>query len=822
MIARFFLLLSVSLWFGWTMPSAPSHAQTMSQPASANVTETGGEGMSATRSQVDAIKLELNQIETGLERRQLTEAVLNSSRQRLEEISAGLRKFSDELSPRAEALRSRLKELGPEPDSKSTPESTEIAKERADRDKALKEVDELLKLTRTASLQASQLIDTIIEKRREAFQRHLFERSASILAPGLWVDVVLGLPKDMMAFVILTTDTMALIIEQRGILGLGLMAAGLFGLFGVLLMTPQFAQRFVLARFPEQQPAAFRKALRATVFPLAGLLVPALSGLLLIEILQSLGMLPVRLEALVTAYAKGLAMIGFTWGLVTGLTSPLEPHWQWIAMPPSLARRLRQLIVTILTLAVAGQILDAVMQTIAAGWPLISAVRGATALLIALSLAHGLQNLAFEREQAVVDECGDELVSTNALGFVRLVMWLSLVAVILAIVFGYIAFAAFLIEQLIHGLQIFATALLVMRLAEEGLALLLAPASPRLHWLEVTIGLPARSIMQLGVLVSGLVQILLIGFALLLVIVPWGVQSDDLVSSLKAVLFGLTIGDMTLSLATVMTAVALFFVAIVFTQAVQRFLRQRYLPLTQLDSGIKNSLTTGIGYIGFVGAAAIALSTLGLSLDKLALVAGALSVGIGFGLQSIVNNFVSGLILLWERSVRVGDLVVVGEDQGHVKRISVRATEIQTFDRSVVIVPNSNLISGVVKNKVHSGRLGRVLISLPMPRDIDVDQFASMIKDHALSHSDVLEDPAPVVFLKQITETTLVFELIGFVADVDSVGRVSSDLSFAIWRDVRALHLLPATRTIVTIEGSAQAEALVKNLVVEQSGKEKA
>ena len=82
--------------------------------------------------------------------------------------------------------------------------------------------------------------------------------------------------------------------------------------------------------------------------------------------------------------------------------------------------------------------------------------------------------------------------------------------------------------------------------------------------------------------------------------------------------------------------------------------------------------------------------------------------------------------------------------------ISVRATEIQTFDRSVVIVPNSNLISGVVKNKVHSGRLGRVLISLPMPRDIDVDQFAAMVKEHALSHADVLEDPPPAVYLKQI------------------------------------------------------------------------
>jgi potassium efflux system protein len=807
-----FLMLLAAVWMMGATVSAPVTAQSLLPVTAEKSDQTQSETQPATRAQVEAFKLELNQIEIGLERRQLTQGVLASSRQRLDEISAVLRKFTEELTPRAEALRSRLKELGPEPDAKATPESAEIAKERSERDKALKDVDEVLKLTRAASLQAAQLIDTIIEKRREAFQRHLFERSSSLLAPGLWVDVVMGLPKDMMAFVIMTSDTMALILEQRGILGLGFMTALLFGLFGVLLITPQWTQRFVAARFSESDPAPLRKALRACVFPLAGLLLPALSAFLVIEILQSLGMLPTRLEVLVVAYAKGLAMIGFTWGLVTGLTSPTAVQWQWIAMPPLMARHLRQLIVTILTLSVAGQIMVAVLQTIAAGWPLMSAVRGVTALLIALFLAHGLHNLAFEREQMTVDETGDELVSSNALGVVRLVMWMSLVAVILAILFGYIAFAGFLIEQLIHGLQIFATALLVMRLAEEGLATLLAPQSTRLHWLEVTIGLPARSIMQLGILVSGLAQIFIIGFALLLVIVPWGVQSDDLLSSLKAVLFGLTIGDMTLSLATVLTAVALFVVAIVFTQAVQRFLRQRYLPLTQLDSGIKNSLTTGIGYIGFVLASALALSTLGLSLDKLALVAGALSVGIGFGLQSIVNNFVSGLILLWERSVRVGDLVVVGDDQGHVKRINVRATEIQTFDRSVVIVPNSNLISGVVKNKVHSGRLGRVLISLPMPRDIDVDQFAAMVKEHALSHADVLEDPPPAVYLKQITETTLVFELIGFVADVDSVGRVSSDLSFAIWRDVRALKMIPASRTIVTIEGAEHKEAVLKSL----------
>ena len=111
--------------------------------------------------------------------------------------------------------------------------------------------------------------------------------------------------------------------------------------------------------------------------------------------------------------------------------------------------------------------------------------------------------------------------------------------------------------------------------------------------------------------------------------------------------------------------------------------------------------------------ASIAFTYLGLSLERLTIVAGALSVGIGFGLQSIVNNFISGLILLWERPIRVGDLVVVGDGEGYVRRINVRSTEIQTFDRSTLIVPNSNLISGIVRNRVRNDRVGRVLVSVP-------------------------------------------------------------------------------------------------------------
>ena len=125
------------------------------------------------------------------------------------------------------------------------------------------------------------------------------------------------------------------------------------------------------------------------------------------------------------------------------------------------------------------------------------------------------------------------------------------------------------------------------------------------------------------------------------------------------------------------------------------------------DLGLRNSIRTSLGYLGFLVAAGLALGYLGLNYEKLALVAGALSVGIGFGLQSIVNNFVSGLILLWERAVRVGDWIVVGADQGFVRRINVRSTEIETFDRAQVIIPNSNLVSGVVTNLVRNDRSGR-------------------------------------------------------------------------------------------------------------------
>ena len=218
---------------------------------------------------------------------------------------------------------------------------------------------------------------------------------------------------------------------------------------------------------------------------------------------------------------------------------------------------------------------------------------------------------------------------------------------------------------------------------------------------------------------------------------------------------------------------------------VQRWLDTTFLPATELDAGLRNSIRTAFGYVGIIVAAAIAFSYLGLSLDRIAIVAGALSVGIGFGLQSIVNNFVSGLILLWERPIRVGDLVVVGDGEGYVRRINVRATEIETFDRSTVIVPNSNLISGVVRNRVRADRTGAGRRHGARAARRGSGPGGRDHADCALAHREVMSEPAPRVFFKKIGETTIEFDLVCFVDEIEAAGRVSSDLYFAIYRALR-------------------------------------
>jgi small-conductance mechanosensitive channel len=283
-------------------------------------------------------------------------------------------------------------------------------------------------------------------------------------------------------------------------------------------------------------------------------------------------------------------------------------------------------------------------------------------------------------------------------------------------------------------------------------------------------------------------------FALVICALPflmlqWGFSGADIRDSFKSLFFGIEVGQFRISLARILLGIVLFIALLFATRLLQRWLREKALQQTRMDPGIVNSIDTVVGYFGVGLAALVAISYAGLDITNLAIVAGALSVGIGFGLQSIVNNFVSGLILLIERPIKVGDRIVVGDQQGLVRRISVRATEIETFDRASLIVPNSELITGRVLNWTHRDSLGAVNVKVGVGYDSDPEQVLAILKKCANDHPNVLRTPAPLAFFENFGDSALMFSLRIALPDIANAGGVQSDLRIAILKALREANI---------------------------------
>jgi potassium-dependent mechanosensitive channel len=323
----------------------------------------------------------------------------------------------------------------------------------------------------------------------------------------------------------------------------------------------------------------------------------------------------------------------------------------------------------------------------------------------------------------------------------------------------------------------------------------------------IAIGLKREALEQVIVLIQGFSRIALSVTAILAILAPWGIQSQDMFGSLRAAYFGFKVGDLTISVSSLLMSVGVFVFGILVTRAVQSWLVSDYLPRTRLDAGLNNSIKTIFGYVGFVVALFLGFAQMGLDFQKLTIVAGALGVGIGFGLQSIVNNFVSGLILLWERGIRVGDWILVGTEEGFVRRINARATEIETMDRSTLIVPNATLVSGLVKNRVHADRVGRIIMALNVRFDSDPDAVREILIEVARAQDLILKIPAPLVLFQEFADWALKFELICFVDEVEMAGKVKSEMNFDLHRRLKEASILVAYPQLETqVRGAGRSE----------------
>lgn len=737
-------------------------------------------------------------VEAALGRDGLRSIDLDDLRARLDPVRADLATGVAALDPLLANLNHRVKEIGPKPADDAPAESASITAERDALSARAAELDAVLKQAKLLKVRADQLSDRITSRRRALFTDQLLARSYSVLDPSLWLAAAAAVPIELRGINYLLSDWAA--YANARMQPIGQIAIG----FGSLLIVGLiFFARSVLAR------PIRRAELGVDGAPISRLRACSLSALVAIlrmaagplaatavlALLNGFDLLPPRVNEIAQGLLLAISIVAIGVGLLDGALAPREPQRRVVPLSNEIAGlifRFASIGLWILAVAVT---LGAFHRALVVPVPLSVATSAAMSLclvLVASRSMRALNALSGDGDEDVADakagaakeattstaDAG-EAPSTSVLNWIKFPFWILNLTVVGALVIGYVSFASFLSSRALIAVVMAGTLYLVVALINSLFIDALA-TGPRARHAAKLIGVRPASLELLAVLTAGLLKAVAIIGIVILTVGTFGTSTSDLADIASRVTLGFTIGNSTVAIGDILSALLFLAVGIVIARAIQRWFAVAILPKTAFDQGLQNSIATIIGYIGSITVIAMAMGQLGLNLENIALVAGALSVGIGFGLQSIVSNFVSGLILLAERPIRVGDTIAVKGEEGYVRRISVRATEIETFDRAAVLIPNSDLITGMVKNFTHANTTGRVIVAVNVAYDTDADEVRDILIGCACDHPQVLRSPPPRVFLMAFGDSYLKFELRCVVANVDYALTVKSDLHFAV------------------------------------------
>lgn len=741
------------------------------------------------KKRLDTHRALIERLNAALQRQGLTQDELSGLRSDIDGANGDLGDLIVDLEPDAKASDERLKQIGPKPEGGQS-EAPEITKDREAESKNLSELNTALRQARVLQVDLSQLSDRIIERRRDLFTRQIFEHTQSILDPSLWREVFSALPRITVGISYLVSDWIAILSRTGNFLEFAVLLA-VIGVATILYrpVRQRLLSAPVSALFRHgkaDKPSPMERALLAVWTALINALLPVAVVFLVARVLAGLDLLPFRFRILADAVIYATAILTGVRAIALTLFEPARPLWRLLPMSDRLAQPAMASLTAIASVIAGFHLLQQFNNTIAVPLPVTLATFGTKALIFSIVLAAGLAAVAYvensEQEERAKSAYGDPALSSPLWRTLRLALWLAVLFVGGGALFGYLAFASFLAGQVVWAVIILGVLVIALNLIDVAVGEITRPDTRAGRRLAIMLGIESSSVALSGILSSGILRAFVTIIAVFMLIAPWGVDSRDALDMMRAAFFGVKIGGITLSLAALLGSLGIFTIGLIITRAVQRWLDQRFLPATRMDIGLRNSIYTGIGYIGIIIAAAIGFTYLGIDFQNLAIVAGALSVGIGFGLQSIVSNFVSGLILLAERPIKSGDLIVVGDAEGYVKRINVRATEIETFDRAVLIVPNSALVSGNVKNWMHNDLLGQAKIRVGVAHSVDPHNVRDLLVEIARVHPMILPQPSPKVLMSEITEGAMIFELRSVVANVDNVATVCSDLRFEIVR----------------------------------------
>ncbi len=705
---------------------------------------------------------------------------LGRLRDDIDGVIAKTTQTADSLRPRLADIQSQIDRLGPAPEKDAGPEAPSAASERARLTSEASELGGAIKTLEVTWWRARQAIDKITDLRLQLFVQSLTERMSSPLFPSLWTNLVRDAPSVSWRLNYNATDWAAAVGRQYQSVALLLAAA--LALYFILK-----AAIYSLTRYRPHPggliPAFFERAASAAWIAPARAIPGVATAFLVYGGLDYLGLLyyPTAAPAGVAMLRAALIFIAVS-ALLNAVFAPGQPERRMVPLSDRASRRICRLLKILSAIYAADLFFSAVGQILY--FPLsISVVQS---LIASLGFAGVLAGLLLTPFEPMIP-AGPVMRITPR--WLKVPLWIAAGTILVACLLGYVALGRFMAQQLVMtGVVALVATLLFLAIraftretdgSRNAVSVLL----------EEQLGLDAPRRQQLAWLTESALSIVVALIALPLLLLQWGFSSADIRDWTKSLLFGFEIGSFKISLVRIVLGIALFTAILFATRMIQRRLRASVLVQPRMDAGIAHSIDTAVGYAGAILAAMVAISYAGFDITNLAIVAGALSVGIGFGLQSIVNNFVSGLILLIERPIKVGDWVVVGNEQGNVKRISVRSTEIETFDRASLIVPNSELITGRVLNWTHRNAQGRVVLKFNAGPDADPRRVIDVLMACANRHPDILRDPAPLAVFEGYTSSATEFSLRVLLPDIHRGLKVQSDLRIAVFEALRAASI---------------------------------
>lgn len=691
---------------------------------------------------------------------------LETLRATLADFRSQALKLQDVNQDRIDTLESQLAALGPVP-AEGVVEADEVSQRRDELTDQLATARAPVLAAQEAYKRADGMIGEIDRIIRDRLADRLFLLGESPLDPSLWlgaVETVSGFVNDISEEVneSLASDARWVVTRRSLPISLGLI------LLGVLLIT---RARHWLRRglgviahdagSPMSDPACLSFSITRVLLPMLGLWA-------IIQGLEATGLVGLRGQVLMSAVPWiGFYIFGSIWLSVT-LFNTSETQPIFFSLDTENARRgSRTTLFMGITLA-----LSYLLERIATQVDFPESAHIVLSFPVVIIAGLLLIRLGLMLNPSKTDIDGPDVENPLQMRIYRLItrsiVVLGAAGPVLAAI-GYFTASTSFVFPAIKTLALFGTVTIFYRLLNS--------LSETLLGFDGGKSKGADKPLTLAPVVLGFVLILA---ALPVLALIWGARTSDLMEVWTLASDGFTIGERRISVSDFLTFALVFAIGYTLTRLLQSTLRTTVLPRTNLDAGGRNAVLTGTVYVGIFLAAIVAITAAGLDLSSLAIVAGALSVGIGFGLQAIVSNFVSGIILLVERPIKEGDWIEVGSYSGYVRKISVRSTEIETFDKATVVVPNADFVSGTVTNYTHSNMNGRVKVPIGVAYGTDPRQVEQILLEIAEAHPMLDRRTIPSVVFMGFGADSMDFEIRMILKDVNWMLSVKSDINYEI------------------------------------------